>query len=135
MPLSPSEGKLDKEQDCLLRKGVDEYNRREFFECHETLEELWQDYHAADRELIQGVIQISVAYLHLTRGNRAGALKLFTRGLARAEKYKPNYFQLSISEFVDSVSKDLSYLAHTEEYRMEDLVIPTIEYISSSNDC
>lgn len=24
-----------------LAKGIEEFNRRQFFECHETLEELW----------------------------------------------------------------------------------------------
>jgi predicted metal-dependent hydrolase len=66
----------------LLLQGVDEFNRGEFFACHETLETLWKQERAPVRELYQGIIQIAVACYHRERGNYRGAVILLERGLA-----------------------------------------------------
>jgi len=43
-----------------------------FFECHDTLEEVWQG-HAARPGFPAGLIQVSVGFYHLCNGNLAGA--------------------------------------------------------------
>lgn len=118
-----------------FKKGIDEFNRREFYECHETLEKVWQEHLDTDRELIQGIIQVSVGYYHLLRGNRNGALKLLSRGLTRVRKFLPGHFGLQLEPFVEKVAGDLRLAegaANTDRTAFE---IPTIEFISSSSDC
>ena len=125
-------GILDKEQVELLQKGVVEFNEQNFFDCHETLEELWQDFHGAEREMIQGIIQISVAYYHAGSSNFAGALKLMSRGVERVKRYETGTLGLNLALFIEQVSADLGSL---EQGAPLSGAIPTIEYISSSNDC
>lgn len=74
---------------ALLVQGVDEFNRREFFECHETLEGLWMAERSPVRELYQGILQVGVAFYHLARGNYRGAVVTLERGLARLRKVQP----------------------------------------------
>ena len=64
----------------LLRAGIDQFNRGEYFSCHETLEELWAGERSPVRDLYQGVLQIAVALYHLENGNFKGALFLFRKG-------------------------------------------------------
>jgi predicted metal-dependent hydrolase len=66
---------------ALLLQGVDEFNRGEFFACHETLETLWKHERAPVRELYQGIIQVAVGCYHRERGNYRGAVILLERGL------------------------------------------------------
>jgi predicted metal-dependent hydrolase len=73
-------------------KGVGEFNRGFFFECHDTLEELWAGVRGPSRDFFQGLIQVSVAFYHLTGGNRAGAASLLRRALGRLGKYPGSYW-------------------------------------------
>jgi uncharacterized protein len=64
----------------LLRQGIAQLNRGEFFEQHETLEELWRAERRDVRYLYQGILQIGVAFHHLRRSNYHGVVYMLTRG-------------------------------------------------------
>jgi uncharacterized protein len=59
-----------------LLQAVDEFNRGDWFECHETLEELWVGAKGELRDFYQGVLQLAVALYHWRNGNFKGALIL-----------------------------------------------------------
>ena len=64
---------LTVEERVALDKGVSEFNEGYFFECHDTLEDLWTGLRGPSRDFFQGLIQVSVAFYHLTSRNLAGA--------------------------------------------------------------
>jgi uncharacterized protein len=127
--------RLPKEHHEEFEKGIAEFNQREFFECHETLEGVWQKHQAADRELIQGIIQVSVGYYHLLRDNSVGALKLLRRGVGRIEKFVPIYFDLDLEPFVAQVSADITTTEENAHPPVMSLRIPRIEFVSPRPDC
>jgi predicted metal-dependent hydrolase len=94
----PAAPPLAEEDRRLLDRGVEEFNTGYFFECHETLEDLWQGTRGPAREFFQGLIQIAVALYHLTRGNLAGSRSLFQRGLTRLDKYPASYCGIDVGE-------------------------------------
>ncbi len=59
--------------------GIALFNRGEYFEAHERLEEAWNADPGPGRDLYRGLLQIAVAYLQIERRNHAGATKLFLR--------------------------------------------------------
>jgi hypothetical protein len=59
------------------------WNEGLFFEVHEVLEALWKTAAGPERQALQGLIQIAVAFHHLAHGNRRGAASLLTEGRAR----------------------------------------------------
>lgn len=59
--------------------GILLFNRSEFFAAHEALEDAWREEESEIRDLYRGILQIAVTYFHITRGNFAGALKVFKR--------------------------------------------------------
>lgn len=63
----------------LAITGLEEFNRREFFQAHESLEEAWKEDSSPGRELYRGILQVAVAYLQIERGNYRGAMKMFRR--------------------------------------------------------
>lgn len=63
----------------LARKGIALFNRGEYFEAHEELEHAWNAESGPIRDLYQGILQIAVAYLQITRHNYNGAIKMFLR--------------------------------------------------------
>jgi predicted metal-dependent hydrolase len=73
------------EMDCqgelseLALKGITLFNQGAYFEAHEELELAWNAETGPVRDLYQGVLQVAVAYLQITRHNYRGALKMFLR--------------------------------------------------------
>ncbi len=61
---------------------------RDYFECHELLEEYWKSLpkDAENRELWVGLIQIAVAQYHLRRGNARGAIMMFRQAARRIDE-------------------------------------------------
>lgn len=52
---------------------------RDYFECHEVLEEYWKDHPDSPyRETWVGLIQVAVALYHQRRGNMRGAQKMIS---------------------------------------------------------
>ncbi len=88
---APAEPELTSDQRLALARGVAQFNRGRYFECHETLEEMWSALRVPSRDFFQGLIQVSVGFLHLDRGNRAGALRTLTRAMGRFERYPARY--------------------------------------------
>jgi hypothetical protein len=76
---------------------VRQFNEGFFFECHDTLEDLWGGIRGPSRDFFQGLIQVSVAFYHLSNGNAAGAESMFARALKRFEAYPETYFGFDLA--------------------------------------
>ncbi len=63
------------------RRGLALFNEGHYFEAHEELEAAWRDEKGKIRQLYQGILEAGVAYLHITRGNYWGALKVYKRSM------------------------------------------------------
>lgn len=63
----------------MVITGLALFNQGEYFEAHEALETAWREESGPIRELYRGILQIAVAYLHISRDNYPGAVKMFLR--------------------------------------------------------
>jgi hypothetical protein len=54
-----------------------------YYEVHEWLEPYWLGAEGGDREALQGLIQVAVAFEHLASGNVSGARSLLSEGCAK----------------------------------------------------
>ena len=61
------------------REGLRLFNAGEYFEAHEALEDAWNAETGDAKNLYRGILQIAVTYLHITRGNYNGAVKVYER--------------------------------------------------------
>ncbi|HKA35118.1 MAG TPA: DUF309 domain-containing protein [Candidatus Binatia bacterium] len=94
--------------DPRLDKGIEEFNRGLFFECHETLEEVWLEDHGEDRLFYQGIIQIAAGYYKLQQGVLIGAIKLWRTGLEKLEPYGPVYLGVDLLSLVKPTKENLA---------------------------
>lgn len=60
-------------------QGLRLFNAGEYFEAHEALEDAWNAEEGDAKRLYRGILQTAVVYLHITRGNYNGALKVYVR--------------------------------------------------------
>ena len=89
-------------------KGVEEFNRREFFEAHETLEDVWAEENGATRIFYQGLIQVAIGCCHVQRGNLDGALHLLGAGQAKLEPFPPAHLGLDVAGFRAGAARTLA---------------------------
>ena len=68
-------------QKFLFMKGIDSFNNQKYYDAHEFWEKLWSEYPLKDALFIQGLIQASVAYFHITNLNLRGSKNLFNKSL------------------------------------------------------
>ena len=79
--------------------GVELFNAKEFFDCHDAWEELWQEDRTELRLFLQGMIQSAVGSYHLTNGNTTGAISQYTKALDKLEKYPDDYCNVDLATF------------------------------------
>jgi len=85
---------------AALLRGIEEFNRQEFFEQHETLEGIWIREPDAVRYLYQGILQVGVGFYHWRRGNWRGAVAKLGHGLTKLEPYRPACMTIDIERLV-----------------------------------
>src|SRR5690242_13497706 len=81
MPLSMNE---------RVERGISLFNNREFFECHEVLEEEWTPERGPRRLFLQSLIHMAVGLYHAERGNPVGAIRQLRKGLRKLGGYLPS---------------------------------------------
>ena len=84
----------------LVLKGIEEFNRGEFYECHEYLEEAWMQEPKRVRFLYQGILQVGVGFYHLQNGNWRGATGLLRNGTIRLKEFEPEALGIDVSRLV-----------------------------------
>lgn len=68
--------------DPRFLKGIEHFNRREFYDAHEVWESLWNDQAGDERRFVQGLIQFATALHHFNARNLKGARILYQGGRA-----------------------------------------------------
>lgn len=61
------------------KHGIQLISKGEYYEAHEILELAWLNSVGAEAYLIRSLLQVSVIYLHIQRGNLRGAKKMLLR--------------------------------------------------------
>lgn len=94
--------RCDDPPDPNLLLAIEQFNTREYFECHETLEALWNADPGPTRILYKGVLQVGVGCLHLLRGNYRGALIKLQTGADYLEPFRPRCQSIEVGELIDA---------------------------------
>jgi predicted metal-dependent hydrolase len=123
---------MEAQDDPRLQKGIDEFNQQLFFECHETLEEIWLEEHGEERKFYQGIIQIAAGYFKWQQGVPAGAIKLWRMGLEKIVPYGSTYLGVNVGTFAEAVRENLADLEAAQQSNTDwpTLNIPTLYRIS-----
>ena len=83
-------------------EGLRLMNAGKYFEAHEALEDAWNAEEGSVRELYRGILQIAVVYLHITRRNYNGAVKVY----GRSQKWLKDWPELCRGIQVGELRKD-----------------------------
>jgi predicted metal-dependent hydrolase len=116
----------------LALKGIEEFNRGEFYECHEYLEEAWMQEPRRVRFLYQGVLQVGVGFYHQQNGNWRGATALLRNGTQRLKEFEPETLGIDVAKFVRESERCLAQLEELGRERVQEFdrsLIPRVKFI------
>jgi len=113
-------------------KGVALFNSRDFFDCHDVIEEIWLERRQKDRTFFQGIIHVAVGFYHLDNGNYKGSRSQLSKGVAKLQPFQPAYYGIELSAFLTRTSRCLEWVVQRElEVQTEafdSAWIPTLEF-------
>ena len=114
----------------LLLEGIAQFNRREYFEQHETLELLWRAERRKVRQLYQGILQIGVAFHHLRRRNHHGTVYMLTRGARYLAPFAPHCQGVDVERLLADAAAALAEVERLGPDRLGDFdwqLAPTVQ--------
>jgi len=111
LKLETSAQGLKMEKDCKekpplkLLEGIGQFNRGEYYDCHETLEEIWRGEQGKIRDLYKGILQIGVAIYHAKRSNLRGAMRLISSGMEFLGPFAPECMGIDVAHLLQSAGQ------------------------------
>jgi predicted metal-dependent hydrolase len=103
-------------------QAVQQFNNRDFYTCHDTLEALWMEASEPQKRFYQGILQIAVALYHLSNQNWRGAVILLGEGISRLNYYQPDYAEIDVTTLIEQSSQLLSALQQTGPENVADFL-------------
>jgi predicted metal-dependent hydrolase len=100
------------------------FNAEQWYACHDGFEELWHETQGPSRRVLQGILQIAVAHLHLERGNLRGATVLLGEGLGRLRSSGPSQFGLDLEALRACATRRLQTLQQQQD--LDGLPLPRL---------
>lgn len=115
-----------------LVKALDDFNRGEWSESHEILEELWSTERGEMRDFYQGVIQVGAALHHWRKGNLGGAVRLLETGAAYLRRVRPlcqGVDVASLASSADRLREELQTLGAGRMAELDPELIPRLRLV------
>jgi hypothetical protein len=88
-----------------LERGLELIRAGEYFEAHEELEDEWRDAPADERDFLQGLVHVAVAWLHAGRANRPGCERQLEKARRRLEPYGARHRGVDLDVVLEDVER------------------------------
>ena len=95
----------NKKIESLFQDGLKFYRSGNYFEAHESWEEMWSDYYLFVRRFIQGLIQLSVSFVHLENGNIKGAKSLLNKSIEKFEEFNGTQRGIDLNDLLKQINQ------------------------------
>ena len=93
----------DNKKESLYLEGIRQFKSMDYFEAHEVWEDLWSDYYLKDRKFIQGLIQLSVSFVHLKNSNMKGAKSLLKKSQEKFVEFEGIHRSINIERLKEGL--------------------------------
>jgi hypothetical protein len=87
-----------------LERGLELINVGAYFEAHEELEDEWRDAPAGERDFLQGLVHVTVAWHHAGRGNATGCGRQLEKAARRLGPYAPEHRGVDVASVLAQVA-------------------------------
>jgi uncharacterized protein len=84
-------------------RGLSLFNRGEFFDAHEVLEDLWREASGERKVFMQALVQAAVGFHHHSTGNRVGAVSVLAKSVEKLKQLPPIYEGVAVARLVHDI--------------------------------
>jgi predicted metal-dependent hydrolase len=91
-----------------VKLGLALFNEERYWESHEALEAAWRRSSGSEKEILQGIILLAVALVHLQKSEQDITLSVMKRAYEKLEKYHNEHFGINLSALKEKVMAMLS---------------------------
>ena len=88
------EEKIEKETG--IKDGIFYFNNERFWECHEAFEGVWMQCHGREKDLVQGIILLAVAFAHSQKNDYLIGLGMLGRTLEKLGNSPTMYHNIDV---------------------------------------
>lgn len=105
-----------------FERGLELIRAGEFFAAHEELETAWRAAEPAERDFLQGLVHVAVAWYQAGRGNRVGCERQLEKARRRLTPYAPAHRGVDVAALL----QQLEAAAETVEKGSLELAQPVL---------
>ena len=113
--------------DCRFEIGMKLFNSCQWYKSHDVFEEIWHETGGPERQLLQGILQVAVAQVHLENGNKNGATILYGEALGRLKRFQLDGLGLDIEELYKCINNRLEFLQNGKD--ISSCTLPTLRFL------
>ncbi len=84
------------EKDKGIQDGIFYYNNERFWECHEAFEGVWNQCYGREKELVQGIILVAVAFAHEQENEESIGIGMLGRALEKLGTSPSMYYSIDV---------------------------------------
>jgi predicted metal-dependent hydrolase len=84
-------------------RGLELIHAGEYFEAHEELEDEWRAAEREERDFLQGLVHVAVAWYQAGRGNHPGCERQLEKAARRLGPYAPRHRGLDVADLLAQV--------------------------------
>jgi len=95
------EEEIDKEQG--LKDGIFYFNNERFWECHEAFEGVWKQCFGREKEMVQGIILVAVAFAHAQENDTHIGIGMLSRALEKLGTSPSMYHSIDVDRIRNKV--------------------------------
>ena len=87
-----------------LGRGLELIREGRYFDAHEELEDEWRVAPGEERDFLQGLVHVAVAWMHAERENRPGCERQLEKATRRLSAYAPEHRGVDVARVLDDVA-------------------------------
>jgi predicted metal-dependent hydrolase len=91
--------------DAELQRGLELMRRGAYFEAHEELETAWREGPAGERDFLQGLVHVTVAWYQAGRGRPVACASQLGKARHRLSAYRPAHRGVDVSDVLAQVAR------------------------------
>ena len=88
-----------------LERGIELIRAGAYFEAHEELEDEWREAPEGERDFLQGLVHVAVAWYQAGRDNRHGCARQLEKAERRLSAYRPHHRGVDVGIVLDDVAR------------------------------
>ncbi len=86
-----------------LERGLELMRAERWFDAHEAFEDEWRETADPERDFLQGLVHVTVAWHHAAKGNQPGASRQLEKATRRLSPYAPEHRGVDVASVLGQV--------------------------------